>query len=89
MRDVLKIEARKIVVPAWHVRQDTAHFSSPAKKIIDKQKSSYNKSVGAYKLPDSGSPPVQTHCCGFSFALDSSTAGVRPQQCPGLSICSL
>ena len=28
MRDVLNIGARKIVVPAWHVRQDTAHFSS-------------------------------------------------------------
>ena len=28
MRNVLNIEASKILVPAWHVRQDTAHFSS-------------------------------------------------------------
>ena len=28
MRDVLNIEDCKIVAPAWHVRQDTAHFSS-------------------------------------------------------------
>ena len=28
MRDVLSIEDRKIDVPARHVRQDTAHFSS-------------------------------------------------------------
>ena len=27
-RDVLDIGARKIAVPAWHVRQDTAYFSS-------------------------------------------------------------
>ena len=28
VRDVLNIDLRNIVVPAWHVRQDTAHFSS-------------------------------------------------------------
>ena len=28
MRNVPNIEARKIVAPTWHVRQDTAHFSS-------------------------------------------------------------
>ena len=28
MRDVLNIEDCKIVAPAWHVRQDAAHFSS-------------------------------------------------------------
>ena len=28
MRDVLNIDLHKIVAPAWHVRQGTAHFSS-------------------------------------------------------------
>ena len=48
----------------------------------------YNKGIGAYKLPNGGNPLLQTHCCGFSFPLDSSTAEVRPQQCPGLSVYS-
>ena len=63
----------------------TNFFFSACKKPVDKQK---RFATRASELPTGGNPPMQTHCCGFPFALDSSTVGVRPQQCPGLSVWS-
>ena len=65
-------------------RYRTFFFSASKKK----QKRSATKA----SEPQNSQVAVARLCrrivAGFSFALDSSTAGVRPQQCPGLSSCS-
>ena len=46
MRNVLNIEASKILVPAWHVRQDTAHFSSlHAQNLLKSRSESATKAL--------------------------------------------
>ena len=62
MRDVLNIGARKIAVPAWHVRQDTAHFSSlHAKNLLTSRSEPATKASEPENSQTGGSPPMQTH----------------------------
>ena len=61
MRNVLNIEASKIVVPAWHVRQDTAHFSSLHPKNLLTSRSESQQKRRSLKTPNGGNPPMQTH----------------------------
>ena len=72
MRNVLNIEASKILVPAWHVRQDTAHFSSlhPKNLLISKSESatkalepenSYQAVTRSCRRNDAGFPLPSIH----------------------------
>ena len=89
MRNVPNIEARKIVAPTWHVRQDTAHFSSlHPKNLLTSRSESATETLEPQNFQLAVTRSCKRIDAGFSLPSIHRRRESWPQQCPGLSSCS-